>query len=242
MSSESSFDSAFANYVTSSDHKEGDDLTYIRDYFRNHTFDRLLDIATGAGHFAKVFNSKTMFLTDLSYNMLKTSMSEINSEAYFVDCSSAFLPFKDASFDIAICRLGLHHFYDMKSFINETHRILKKDGLFVLLDSIVDIDDAYFNVIEYVRDTSHKRIYTLKEILNQTHLLFRLLHFNNFYKKHNFDEWVRRLNPTDEQVERVIQEFIELPEEMKIELKLEMENGKILSYTDKKGLFIFKRL
>lgn len=242
MKLENSFDGASTNYLISSDHSKGDDLTYVKEYFKHHKFEKLLDVATGAGHFTKVFFTDTAILTDISYNMLTTSKNTISHNAYFVRCNSAALPFKDGIFDIITSRLGLHHFDDMKSFINETHRVVKKGGFFVLLDSIVDIDDAYFNVIEYIRDTSHRRIYTIKEIINHTHLLFRLEHFNNFYKKHDFDEWVRRLNPTEEQVERVIKEFIELPADMKEELQLELESNRIISYTDKKGLFIFKRL
>ncbi len=36
--------------------------------------------------------------------------------------------------------------------------------------------------------------------------------------------------------------FLELNEEIKRELKLEIENGKVISYTDKKGIFIFQSL
>jgi len=143
MKLENSFDRASTNYLISSDHSKGDDLIYVKEYFKHHKFEKLLDVATGAGHFTKVFSTNTVILTDISYKMLTTSRNTVSLNAYFVRCNSATLPFKDGIFDIITCRLGLHHFNHMKPFITEAFRVVKKGGFLLLLDSIVDIDDAY---------------------------------------------------------------------------------------------------
>jgi len=42
--------------------------------------------------------------------------------------------FKTASFDYVILQMGLHHIKDKKKVMKEIHRILKKNGKFILID------------------------------------------------------------------------------------------------------------
>ncbi|MGB9732014.1 MULTISPECIES: class I SAM-dependent methyltransferase [Calditerrivibrio] len=239
--SSNGFDNSFANYLISSDHKYGDDLEIVKNYFNSIVFETVLDVATGAGHFSNVFNAKRKCAVDLSFNMVKTA-----KEKYSIDfaavCDSGGLPFSDQSFDLVSCRIAFHHFTMPVLFFDEVYRILKKSGYFVLVDSIVDIDDAYLNAIEYIRDNSHIRSYTVKEIINFGSNFFRLEYFTNIYKKHNFKEWVGRLGADEEHIKFVENSFLNLPDDIKDELKLEIVENRICSYTDKKGVFIFKRL
>lgn len=236
-----SFDNAALNYFFSSDHKEGFDLDYCKDYFSNYTFDKLLDVATATGHFTKVFNAKLTVATDISFNMLKTAKMKNNLENC-INCKAENLPFKNKTFDIVTCRIALHHFRNPREFFNETHRVLQKNGFFVLIDSIVDIEDAYLNVIEFVRDNSHFRSYTINEILEFANDKFRLLTFQTQFKRHNFKEWATRLNQDEKTFLKIKESFMELPEKIKEELRIEFEDGKIISYTDKKGIFIFQAI
>ncbi|ADR19305.1 class I SAM-dependent methyltransferase [Calditerrivibrio nitroreducens] len=235
------FDKSFTNYLISSDHKYGDDLEIVKNYFNNIVFETILDVATGAGHFTNVFNAKRKCAVDLSFNMVKTA-----KEKYHIDfaavCDSAGLPFFEQSFDLVSCRIAFHHFSRPILFFDEVYRILKKSGYFVLVDSIVDVDDAYLNTIEYIRDNSHIRSYTVKEIINFCSNFFRLEYFRNIYKKHNFKEWAGRLGADEKDIKCIENSFLELPDEIKYELNLEIVENSIYSYTDKKGVFIFKSL
>lgn len=235
------FDRSAHRYLISSDHMKGDDLEIVKSYFGSMSFKNMLDLATGAGHFTKVFDAERKFAVDYSYNMAKTALNEYSLTSVVVGSVSE-IPFKDESFDVVGCRIALHHFVNPKSFFYDVFRVLKSGGYFVLIDSIVDVDDAYLNVIEYLRDNSHVRSYTVKEIINFTHQFFRIEYFINLYKKHDFKEWVTRLGAKDYEIDIVMDNFLKLPDKIKAELKLEVVDDNILSYTDKKGVFIFRKL
>jgi len=234
------FDDASVNYFYSSDHKKGDDLEFVRKYFKNKEFKKLLDIASAAGHFARVFNAKEKIITDISLNMLKTAKNK-NGYDKLAAGSACRLPFKDSVFDIVGCRIALHHFKRPKEFFFEVDRVLKYNGYFVLIDSIVDTDNKYLNKIERIRDKTHIKSYTVKEIINFSHI-FRLLTFHTIFKRHDFVEWANRLNPTQREFEAIEQSFIDLPEDAKAQLRVEIKNGRVVSYTDKKGIFIFEKI
>lgn len=234
----SNFDISSLNYLNSSDHKTGDDLNYIKNFFKNYNFHMLLDVATAAGHFTTAFNSSYKVCVDLSFNMLKTSVNEF--QIIPVLGQSEEFPFKDKIFDIVGCRIAMHHFLSPVNFFGEVKRTLKDSGFFVLIDSIVDIEDTYLNEIERIRDKSHIRSYTINEILSFANG-FRLINFVQIRKTHNFTEWAYRLNVNDDVVKKIEEKFLKLPPFIKAELGLKLVNNKIVSYTDKKGIFIFEK-
>jgi ubiquinone/menaquinone biosynthesis C-methylase UbiE len=236
-----SFDNSSYNYLKSSDHKTGDDLKYAHRYFYNKIFKHKLDIATGAGHFTKVFDSEKTTISDISFNMLLTAKQNFNP-MHAVLCQSEYLPFKNETFDLICCRIAMHHFKNAQLFFNEVFRCIQKQGYFILIDSIVDIEDAMLNTIELLRDKTHIRSYTLNEIIDFSKNKFRLENYNIFYKKHNFYEWASRLNNSKQNISLVKQKFLNLPENIKQELRLEIKDNELISYTDKKAIFIFKRI
>lgn len=234
------FDHSAKNYLVSSDHKTGEDLEYLKNYFRLKKFKYHLDIATAAGHFTKIFKSDFIFGLDTSMNMLKTA-----SETYNIlplRGRSEYLPFKENSFDLVTCRIAMHHFENPENFFEETSRVIGQHGVFVLVDSIVDTEDAYLNEIEYFRDNSHIRSYTVSEVLDLNNSELRLVHFNLFNKKHNFYEWGTRLGADNNKLKRLEQKFLNLPEKIKKVLDVKIVDGKVKSYMDKKGLFIFEKI
>jgi SAM-dependent methyltransferase len=46
------------------------------------------------------------------------------------------LPFRDGSFDLAICLYGLHHFRGYFQALHEIARVLKPGGTFALIDPV----------------------------------------------------------------------------------------------------------
>ncbi len=235
------FDDSAMNYFESSDHKIGDDLDFCKRYFKGIKFNKLLDVATAAGHFSKVFKANLKVAADISINMLKVA-KEKNALKNVVLCNAEEMPFNNNVFDIVTCRIALHHFHYPSNFFKETYRVLKKNGFFVLIDNIVDIDEYYLNKIELIRDKTHIKSLTVQEILSLADKKFRLLSFKNIFKKHNFYEWATRLNPTQDNLNDIEQAFFDLPEYLKQELRVEIDGKKIISYTDKKGVFIFQKI
>jgi len=234
------FDDSALNYFNSTDHKTGFDLDYLRENLPQK-FNNLLDVATGAGHCAVTINSYNKYAVDMSHNMLKATR-ELNRIDKVCMAQSCSLPFRKGFFDIVTCRIAMHHFLNPQGFFDEVHRILTSGGTFVLIDSIVDIDDSYLNTLEYTRDDSHRRSFTVQEILEMAGLNFRLINYSCQFKQHNFEEWATRLNPDRQKYNDINQAFLDLPESIQKELCFVIENGKIVSYTDKKGIFIFNSI
>ncbi|PLX67043.1 MAG: SAM-dependent methyltransferase [Denitrovibrio sp.] len=236
------FDNSSENYLKSSDHSVGSDLEYFTSYFKDKRFAKAIDVACAAGHFANVFPADEVFSTDLSFNMLQTAKKEMGF--YMPALSKAeFLPYKSDTFDLVGCRIAMHHFRNPCMFMNEVFRVLKNGGLFVLIDSVVGkVEDADLNRLELIRDTSHHRSLQVEEIIGIAEAEnFLLEDVKVFLKLHKFDEWARRLKPSDEQYEATCQAFLTLPDKIKKELRLIQNGDKIESYTDKKGFFCFKK-
>lgn len=84
--------------------------------------------------------------------------------AAFVQSDATALPFADATFDLATCRLAAHHFTDAASAFREVARVLRSGGRFVLVDNYAPDDpalDAFINELETLRDASHVRNHTV---------------------------------------------------------------------------------
>jgi len=235
-----SFDKSADNYLKSSDHSKGADLEYFAAYFKDKKFKKALDIACAAGHFAKTFNAENIYTCDLSFNMLKTARDKMGFQMPVL-CRAEFLPFLSDTFEMAGCRIAMHHFMNPCIFMNDVHRVLCDGGYFVLIDSVVGKEDVWLNKVELVRDDTHRRSFRPEEITAMAEAEdFFLEDYKVFYKKHDFKEWAQRLNPTAEKYEEIIQSFRELPKGIKKELRVE-ESDEILSYTDKKAVFIFRK-
>ena len=65
------------------------------------------------------------------------------------------LPFADGSFDVVACRLGAHHFDDVRAAVGEMARVSR--GLVVIADLLYDGDEA--EEAHLVRDETHVRSY-----------------------------------------------------------------------------------
>jgi SAM-dependent methyltransferase len=50
-----------------------------------------------------------------------------------IQASAAAIPFKDCSFDIVYSHGALHHIPQINSVVNQLHRVLKKDGMLVVM-------------------------------------------------------------------------------------------------------------
>ncbi|QAR31895.1 methyltransferase domain-containing protein [Geovibrio thiophilus] len=233
------FNEAAFNYYISSDHIKGDDLDLIRKNFKNKEFECLLDIAAGAGHCAAAVPAKRRYTLDPSMPMLKTAKEKFGLNLPVCAVAES-IPFSDNTFDILTCRIAMHHFKNPDLFFREVKRVLRPLGWMVLIDNIVDVEDSYLNVIEYIRDNTHIRSYRLDEILRFARDDFRLIDYACIFKKHDFPEWAGRLAEGPEAVERIEQAFKDLPDSIQKELEVEKTYGRISAYTDKKGFFIFR--
>lgn len=107
------------------------------------TVSRILDVCTGTCDLAMEFamrhpEAKVMGI-DISDQMLKIGIVKINrarlNGRMLLQQSDLFhLPFKDEVFEVVSIAFGLRNLHDFRSGIKEMVRVLKKDGLLLILE------------------------------------------------------------------------------------------------------------
>ncbi|TSB45434.1 class I SAM-dependent methyltransferase [Alkalicoccobacillus porphyridii] len=225
-------------YVKSNLHAKGKDLIYL---VREQTeVGRLLDIATGGGHVAHAFAGLSDDITafDLTPEILIAARNYIEGNGHkhvqYVEGDVMNMPFTDSTYDTAICRIAAHHFPDIQQFVNETHRVLKQNGVFWLLDNVALEDDKldeFYNVLEKQRDTSHVRAYKKSEWLQIIEKSgFDIEQCKVFRKTFQIDDWSRRAGINEETKHRLKQMLIKSSDHVKDFLHIEEENGSIQSF------------
>lgn len=106
----------------------------------------ILDIATGTGDLAIQFAEKStaekIVGLDLSEGMLAVARKKITGKPFsekikFIKGDSEALPFEDNSFDAITVSFGIRNFENLEKGLSEILRVLKKDGVFVILETSV---------------------------------------------------------------------------------------------------------
>jgi ubiquinone/menaquinone biosynthesis C-methylase UbiE len=125
-----------------------------------------LDVATGGGHTALWLARQGWKVTagDIAPRMLENAR-KLCAEAGFVIQTRLFpaeeMPFTGSYFDLVTVRVAPHHFSSPGKFGQETARVLKPGGHFLLLDGSVPDDDPeteeWLHRVEKWRDSSHGR-------------------------------------------------------------------------------------
>lgn len=153
-------------YAVSRIHVSGDDLVAMLDAADLHGTQRVLDVASGAGHTALAFAPRvaSVVALDLTETMLATGrrVAAENGIANvtFIQGDAEQLPFPDAAFDIVTCRYAAHHFPQPLIVAREWSRVLAPSGMVLLVDFVAPDDpasDTVLNTADLLRDPSHVR-------------------------------------------------------------------------------------
>ena len=111
-----------------------------------HQPESILDIATGTGDLAIKFAEKTsarkIIGLDLSEGMLSIARKKVVDTALkdtieFIKGDSEALPFKDNMFDAITVSFGIRNFENLEKGLSEILRVLKPNGLFIILETSV---------------------------------------------------------------------------------------------------------
>ena len=137
-----------AAYRDSEAHREGPDLDLIVEWAAGSK--TALDVATGGGHVARV-------LREAGLNVVTTDAAPGMKPD--VVARGEDLPFADGSVDLVVCRLGAHHFGDVRAAVREMARVAGQ--------AVVIVDNTFggegLEEAERVRDPSHVRCYSGEE-------------------------------------------------------------------------------
>lgn len=93
--------------------------------------DRVLDVAGGTGRAVAAVRGPDRIVADASRGMVRRSRDRSLDG---VRADARDLPFRDASFDAAVCVDALHHVPDRSAVLREVARVLAPGGVFVIRD------------------------------------------------------------------------------------------------------------
>ncbi|MDZ7688797.1 MAG: methyltransferase domain-containing protein [Halobacteriales archaeon] len=237
------------SYAESPAHRMGDDLETLRDWVSESEPDRVLDVATGAGHTAgavgeAVGEETLVCATDISPEMVRTAVSRYDVEGVVADAEE--LPFVSSSFDAVTCRIAAHHFPNPRAFLEEVRRVLSPDGVFAFEDNVAPDDDeldAFLNEVERTRDPTHVRSYTVGEWERWLDEAGFEVHEASVVKKNlDYETWIESLDTPEENRERVEtllrEPPIGNPEQARELFEISCEDGEVESFSNLKLLVL----
>ncbi|MBN1865604.1 MAG: methyltransferase domain-containing protein [Victivallales bacterium] len=125
---------------------------------------RVLDVATGTGHLSRAIapHVRQVVAVDVTPEMLDKAKEEaVRSDLdniLFEEADAAALPYPDASFDMVVSRLAIHHFEKPGLQLGEMVRVCKPDHTVAIIDLLSPADKSMiesYNRLERLRDVSH---------------------------------------------------------------------------------------
>jgi ubiquinone/menaquinone biosynthesis C-methylase UbiE len=203
------FGNTASAYLTSTVHAQGADLKQLHDIAAAlPKRPVVLDLGCGAGHasFAVAPAAASVTSFDLSPEMLAVvasaardrSLENISTQQGNV----ASLPFADATFCMVITRFSAHHWLDVPAALREVRRVLKPNGVFVIIDITAPetpLHDTTLQAVELLRDGSHVRDYRPSEWMQMLRDAgFAGQRISDWKLQMQFDDWTARMRtPAD---------------------------------------------
>ena len=178
-------------YRTSAVHAAGEDLDLVVEWCEPGPGVTVLDVATGGGHVARRLREAgaTVVTSDPAPGMGADTTAP-----------AEHLPFADASFDAAACRLAAHHFADVLAAVKEMARVSR--------DRVVICDNTFVSEVseeaDRIRDPSHVRNYGIAEWESFLDLAgLEMVDERHMSRPLEIEPWLARVGCTGEDAARV---------------------------------------
>lgn len=175
----------------------------------------VLEVATGPGYVAMAFAPHVsqvvgIDITDAPLAIAEKTRAERGLEnVRFEKGDAGQIPFADATFDIAVCRLAFHHFADASVVLREMVRVCKT-GATIAVEDLLSSDHperaAFYNCWERLRDPSHTTALSLRQLLamyNDAGL--DLLHVQMEERQQVVEQWLRNSHTSVAEAEQTRQ-------------------------------------
>ncbi|MCL6444238.1 MAG: class I SAM-dependent methyltransferase [Alicyclobacillus sp.] len=229
-----------AAYVSSASHANADALARMLTALKPNRDWLVLDVATGGGHVAKAVAPfvRQVVALDITSNMLRAARDHLASSgidnALPVLGDAEELPFLDQTFDAVTCRIAAHHFPNPERFLEQSARVLKRGGTFLLIDNITPADrdvGLFYNRVERMRDDSHVRCLSEEEWLSRLEAAgLDVGHRETSVKRFAFQSWVRRMVDDEQKIKEIESMLLAADEKAKSSLDIEIVNGQVESF------------
>lgn len=149
---------------------------------------KFLDVGCGTAEvifrLAKEFKEVEFAGIDFSRGMVEKAINKTShlNNVKIIEANVENLPFEDKTFDFVLCLDTFHHFYNPDLALKEIKRVLKDNGLFLLVDPSPDI--FYLKLIlKIIKNLESARKYyskkELRDLLDQ--LNFSIISLFSYY-------------------------------------------------------------
>ena len=208
---------------------------------------KVLDIATGGGHVAVQFAKAgaEVIASDLTTEILQEAEKfaveqELQIDFQFAQAEN--LPFEADQFDVVTCRIAPHHFADPQKFVQEACRVLKTNGLFLLIDNLAPESKElakWMNEIEKRRDDSHVEAYTVGAWVDwMAQAGFDLQFFRRWFRSKKFQVWADRAQMPLKEKEQLEADILALPKNFKSYFGVQEIEGELQELKHEVGFFV----
>lgn len=238
---EKQFGSTAASYLTSAVHAQGADLEALKKLMGRIAASSaspattVLDLGCGGGHvsFAVAPLASAVTACDLSAQMLEV-VAQAATQRNLTNIRTARaaaekLPFADASFDVVISRFSAHHWSDVPAGLKEMKRVLRPDGVIVVIDIVAPehpLHDTTLQAVELLRDASHVRDYRASEWAAMFEAAELVHQQQSGWKlKMIFDDWIARMRTPPERVTAIRSLLQTAPEETRTYFSVEADGS-----------------
>jgi ubiquinone/menaquinone biosynthesis C-methylase UbiE len=173
---------------------------------------RVLEVATGPGYVAMGFAAVAREVVGVDLTEAPIALAEQRRQELglhnvrFQVADAKQLPFADGEFDVALCRLGFHHFDRAPRVLHEMVRVCAPQGTVAVEDVIASehpVRAAYHNRFENLRDPSHLTAFSLSTLLRFfTEAGVEVVHVSSNYILQVVERWMANAQtPPDRAVE-----------------------------------------
>lgn len=240
-----------AQAYATGEHKSGRELELVVAFAAPTGDERVLDIGAGAGHTALALAPyvREVVVTDPVDGMLAAARRVFAEAGFrnaeFLTASAEALPFPEASFEVVTSRLAAHHFEDVPQAMREIARVLRPRGVFIFVDTLAPEDPtsaAFQDEVETMRDPTHRRIYTEQQWISFCEAAGLHKERTEIVRKtHDFEPWLERGGEDAATMQRVRERFLDAPPSAVRDLNIVLNDGVVLSFTDRKLVLAARR-
>jgi|YNPMSStandDraft_1061717.scaffolds.fasta_scaffold01133_3 demethylmenaquinone methyltransferase/2-methoxy-6-polyprenyl-1,4-benzoquinol methylase len=162
-------------------------------YFINKNPQTILDVATGTGdmivHIANCITAK-IYGIDIADKMLQIAREKIKNKNIKNEIVLSLMPaekltFKNEYFDVVTVAFGVRNFENTEHSLNEIYRVLKNNGIFIVLEFIKP--DSKIN--RFLLNMYLKNILpVIGRLISKNKYAYKYLHqsIENFYEEKSF--------------------------------------------------------
>lgn len=209
---------------------DGELLRLHNAFFELNSGSTVLDLACGTGQVGHLFKNRghVVIGLDLSRQMLNQAINRIDSK---VQSAAESLPFRSSSFDLIVCRQGLHYMH-LERAMAEAYRVTSS---FILLSQIVclDEDDAeWWNNVFRLLTPDRREIFTavsLQELLLRSK--FNYVAQKTYTETNTIKAWLKAIGSSKKTEEKVMSLMSNAPDGIATKYNFQFIGDGDFSYT-----------